>query len=95
MFLFKSIDEKIEEMGFKKVEEGKYGVEYERYDEKYKYTQCVSILHKASGRHILQSYDKGLPDNKGIGNTCVGLSGYEMKLFYKKMKQMGYVTKGV
>lgn len=38
---------------------------------------------------------KGLSDNKGIGNTCVGLSGYEMKLFYKKMKQMGYVTKGV
>lgn len=95
MFLFKSIDEKIEEMGFKKTNEDKYGVEYERYSEKYKYTQRVSILHKASGRHILQSYDTGLFDSKGIGNTCVGLSGYEMKLFYKKMKQMGYVTKGV
>lgn len=95
MFLFKSIDEKIEEMGFKKVSEDKYGVVYERYNEKYKYTQCVSILHKASGRHILQSYDTELLDSKGIGNTCVGLSGYEMRLFYKKMKQMGYVTKGV
>ena len=60
MFLFKSIDEKIEEMGFKKINEDKYGVEYERYSEKYKYTQRVSILHKASGRHILQSYDTGL-----------------------------------
>lgn len=38
MFLFKSIDEKIEEMGFKKINEDKYGVEYERYSEKYKYT---------------------------------------------------------
>ncbi len=37
---------------------------------------------------ILQSYDPELGDSKGIGNTCVGLTGYEMKLFVKKMKQL-------
>ena len=30
----------------------------------------------------------------GIGNTCVGLTGYEMKLFLKKMKKMGLYSKG-
>lgn len=87
---FKSVDKKIEELGFKKVEEDQYGIEYERFDKNFGYTQCVNILHKSSGKHILQSYDKNLFDTKGIGNTCVGLTGYEMKLFYKKMKKMGY-----
>lgn len=90
---FKSVDEKLADLGFKKIEENMYGAEYERYDDNYEYTQCVSILHKASGRHILQSYDRDLSDVDGIGNTCVGLTGYEMGLFYRKMKQMGYVTK--
>ena len=50
----------------------------------------LAILHKANGRHIVQSYDKDLMDSKMIGNTCVGLSYYEMKLALKKMKQLGY-----
>lgn len=90
---FKSIDKKIKELGFKKVADNKYAVSYERLDKVFGYTQCVDILHKASGRHILQSYDKNLSDSLGIGNTSVGLTGYEMKLFYKKMKKMGYVKK--
>ena len=90
---FKSIDKKIEELGFKKVAVNKYAVSYERLNKKYGYTQCVDILHKASGGHVLQSYDKNLHDSIGIGNTSVGLTGYEMKLFYKKMKKMGYVKK--
>lgn len=87
MRLFKNIDKKIEEIGFAKIMEDEHGVEYERRDEKYNYTQCVSILHKSSGKHILQSYDQD------PGNTCVGLTGYEMKLFYKKMKQLGKAYK--
>lgn len=88
MKLFKTVDEKLAEIGFTKVEEDKYGCDYERKDKKYGYTHKVSILHKKSGRHILQSYDQELGDNEGIGNTCVGLTGYEMKLFLKKMKKM-------
>lgn len=88
MKLFKTVDEKLAEIGFTKVKEDKYGCGYERKDEEYYYTQKVTILRKKTGRHILQSYDADLGDNKGIGNTCVGLTGYEMKLFLKKMKQM-------
>ena len=88
MKLFKTVDEKLAEIGFAKVEEDKYGCIYERKDKEYNFTQKVFIGHKKSGRHILQSYDPDLADNKEIGNTCVGLTGYEMKLFIKKMKQL-------
>ena len=88
--MFKSIDKKFEEIGFIKVSEDEYGVMYEREDEKHKYTQVLAIHHKANGRHIMQSYDKDLGDDQNIGNTCVGLSYYEMKLVLKKMKQLGY-----
>lgn len=88
MRIFKSVDEKIKEIGFVKIEENNHGVMYERKNSKYNYTQSVDILHKDSGRYILQSYDKDLTDKKNIGNTCVGLTEYEMKLFIKKMKKL-------
>lgn len=88
--LFKNIDKKFEEIGFVKIEENKYGVHYERKNTNPDYTQVLAILHKANGRHIVQSYDKCLMDSKMIGNTCVGLTYYETKLVLKKMKQLGY-----
>ncbi len=93
MKLFKTVDEKLADIGFTKVSENKYGVEYERKDNRHNFTQIVSIGHKKSGRHILQSYDPNLIDSKKIGNTCVGLTGYEMSLFLKKMKQIGLYSK--
>lgn len=93
MKLFKSVDEKLKEIGFVKIEEDKYGVRYKRKDDKHSFVQTVDIFHKASGRHLLQSYDAELTDQKKIGNTCVGLTGYEMKLFLKKMKQIGLYSK--
>lgn len=93
MKLFKTVDEKLADIGFRKVSENKYGMEYERKDNVHNFTQIVSILHKETGRHILQSYDSDLMDTKKIGNTCVGLTGYEMSLFLKKMKQIGLYSK--
>ena len=93
MKLFKTTDEKLAKIGFIKTKEDKYGVEYKRKDSEYGFTQSVDILSKASGRHILQSCDSELIDQKKIGNTCVGLTGYEMKLFLKKMKQIGLYSK--
>lgn len=93
MKLFRSIDEKLESIGFKKVSENEYGASFERVNNKYNYTQCVSLLHKASGEHIIQSYEKALMDEKKIGNTCVGLTGYEAKLFLKKMRKIGLYSK--
>lgn len=90
MKLFKTIDEKFAEIGFVKVKEDEYGAVYERKVFPYGYIQKLDLLHKASGRHIVQSYDPNLFDGKNIGCTCVGLSMYEMKLCMKKMKQMGW-----
>ena len=87
MKIFKNIDDKFKDIGFKKVKDDKYAVTYERYDTTYKYTQVLDICHKKNGRHIIQSYDKDLYDRKGIGNTGVGLTYYETKLALKKMKK--------
>lgn len=93
MKLFRDIDEKLESIGFIKVSEDEHGANFERANKKYNYTQCVDLLHKASGKHIIQSYDKNLLDEKKIGNTCVGLTGYETKLFLKKMRKIGLYSK--
>ena len=87
MKLFKSVDEKLSEIGFEKIYESDSGAEYEKYVEGFNFVHKVSIVRKSNGKHILQSYD---PDAENIG---VGLTGYEMKLFLKKMKQMGLYSK--
>lgn len=90
MKLFKTVDDKLAKLGFKKDEEAssKYITRYKRYIKLYGYNQIVDIIHKASGRHILQSYDPNLGDNESIGNTCIGLTYTELKLFTKKMAQL-------
>ena len=90
MGLFKSVDEKFEEIGFIKTNEDTLYVVYERKDEKHKFTQCLYLAHRHNGRHTIQSYDPLLMDEKRIGNTCVGLTMYEAKLCIKKMKEKGW-----
>ena len=46
MKIFKNVDEKFENIGFKKVKDDKCSVTYERYNGKYKYIQVLDILHK-------------------------------------------------
>ena len=87
MKIFKTIDEKFKDIGFKKVEDDQYLVTYANNIQKYKHIQGVNSCHKQNGRHIIQSYDKDLFDKKGIGNTCVGLTYYETQLALKKMKK--------
>lgn len=93
MKIFKNIDEKFNDIGFIKIKDDKYSATYERKNDKYNYTQVIDILHKKSGKHIAQSYDKDLFDSKNIGNTNVGLTYYEMKLILKKMRKKGWVSK--
>ncbi len=90
--MLKLADKKFEKLGFKKVDDGLH-VYYERYNEKHNYTQVLALVHKQSGYHIIQSYDKDLMDKKKIGNTCVGLTAYEMKLCLRKMKEKGWKIK--
>jgi len=79
-------DAKLAKLGFEKVREDKYGAEYIK--DCNGYIQTVAILHKASGRHILQSYDSHLTDERGIGCTNVGLTYTELRVFAKKMREM-------
>lgn len=93
MKLFKTADEKLADIGFTKVSDNDYYVSYEREMPDYNYTHCLAVLYKASGRHLVQSYDKTSFDEKGIGNLCVGLTYYETKLIMKKMREKGWKSK--
>lgn len=90
MKIFKTLDQKIKDLGFTLVANNKSAIRYERYNEKNKYIQVVELHYKKNGNHILESYDPCLFDEKGIGNTCIGLTYKETKLFLKKMKEKGW-----
>ena len=90
MKLFKSVDDKFKDLGFVKIRDDKYIVEYSRNNKEFNFVQRLDIVHKASGNHIVQSYDMDLMDKKSIGNTCVGLTYKELKLIIKKMRQKGW-----
>lgn len=85
--IFKSIDRKIADLGFKETRNDSCGIEYERNNGLY--IHKVALLHKANTHNILQSYDPALYDAKSIGNTSIGLTYKELMLFAKKMKQAG------
>lgn len=70
IFLSKIADKKLKALGFEKTVDTKYFVRYERGSKR----QYLDILHKAHGPAIIQSYDPELWDEKGIGNTCFGIT---------------------
>lgn len=78
-------DKKLEKLGFDKLKETRFCVGYSRKRDTH--YQMVCILHKRNGPAILQSYDPKLFDEKGVGNTCVGLTEKEARLFAKKMRE--------
>lgn len=84
--MFKSVDRRIADLGFKVVEENRYGVAYEReYKGGYPYgNQRVEIYNEGKGgMPILQSYE--------TGSTCcvVPVPYDELRLFMKKMRKLG------
>lgn len=86
----KIADYMLSKIGFEKEKDDQYSVEYTRYNEKYRYTQRLSFVHKRNRSSIVQSYDEDLMDEKKIGNTCVGLDLHEMKLCALKMWSKGW-----
>lgn len=53
------IDKMMNKYGYNKTEEYEYGAYYEKLEPQ-GYTHIVCVIAKASGRHIMQSYDKEL-----------------------------------
>lgn len=90
MKLFKSVDERLKDLGFEKVEaEDKYGAFYRRVvpiNSDYNYIHRLDILYKASGRHLIHSYEEGT-NSDGFNNT-VGLTYEITKLAMKKYRQL-------
>lgn len=89
--LFKNADKRLKELGFNKIDETGHGARYERFVSKYSYIQCLDLSTKGSGYHLVQSYQKDI--NKDKLNNCVGLTMYETKLVFKKMKELGWKSK--
>lgn len=86
MKLFKSIDEKFEALGFKKIEESPVIVVYHRPERGYVHE--LALCHKINGKHLIQSYQKGV--NTDGFNNMVGLTPEEAKLACKKITQKGW-----
>ncbi|MBR7150430.1 MAG: hypothetical protein IKD01_05400 [Oscillospiraceae bacterium] len=84
--MLKNADKKLAALGFIKVEENEYFVSYRKEAAEFHYTHAVDILHKASGRHIIQSYDS----DSGHRSACVGLTRTELLLFARKMRELGW-----
>lgn len=90
MKIFKSVDDRLADIGFVKIADNEYYVAYAREIPEENFTQCLDIVRKATGRHLVQSYDPDLRDVDNIGNICVGLTAREMKLAMQKMRQKGW-----
>ena len=89
--MFKSTDKKFEKIGFVKTKEDEHGVSYERPNEEFHYIQKIDILYKTNGKHIVQSYDA--TNTTSEYSPVVGLTGYEVKLVLKKMKEIKLYNK--
>ena len=79
----KHFEKKIEKLGFEKVYESDLYVEFERYIKEYNYTQVLAFLHKATGNHLIQSFEKGTDD-------AVGISFKEMEICLQYAKKLGW-----
>lgn len=83
----KSANQLMEKEGYTCIEDNDSIVEYQRYNKQFNFMHNVIIMHKKNGPALIQSYDPGLFDAKGIGNTCVGISRKELKILFKKMRE--------
>lgn len=79
-------DKKLASFDFEKMEDTEHIVHYEHK----KRRQYLDILRKAHGPAIIQSYDPDLNDQKGIGNTCYGITRYEAAAAAMKVRSKGW-----
>lgn len=84
-----SVDKKLTDLGFiKDPTSSNLWIGYTRKNEKYNYIHSLDFCHKQNGNHVVQSYQKDVNSDKF--NNCVGLNKQELKLAYKKMKELGW-----
>jgi len=83
---FKSVNQKIKELGFEKNYESDLVVQFQRKDKQFDFIHGVDIVHKQTGNHIIQSYQKDSPCEKF--DYMVGITFDECKLFLKYAKKI-------
>ena len=86
MKLFKSVDDKLEAIGFKKIEESEDIVVYERQTPLY--VQMLELCRWTNGQNMIFSHQRGV-NSDGFNNN-VGLTVYEAHLASKKMWDKGW-----
>lgn len=84
--MFNLIDEKLKAIEFNKIEESEDIVVYER--QMTEYVQVLEIGHRDDGKHMIQSYQKGV--NSDGCNNVVGLTMHETQLAMRKIWQKGW-----
>ena len=87
--LFRTIDGRFKEIGFKKIYENEYGVRYERFSEKHEYTHIIHLGNKKMDEYVIQSYIE-FSKPVGVWGTPIKLTEYETELCLKKMKKKGW-----
>lgn len=78
------IDKLMAKKGYILSSEDKYGVYYEK-KEPQNFNHIVCVIHKASGKHIMQSYDEKVIDGR---NEVCGVEIPVLFLMWLKAKQM-------
>lgn len=82
--LNKIVDNRFKELGFIKIKEDDYGASYERYDDKYGYTQCLDLYINKNKKYLMQSYEKRV-NSDGL-NNMIGITYEEMCIAIIKMR---------
>lgn len=90
MKYFKKIENKIKDLGFDLVYQSDKVIQYERYNNQFKYTQGVELIRKTGRIPIIQSYQKDSGLTNGF-DYMVGLNVLEIKLFLKLIKKLKWI----
>ena len=84
------IDYLMKKYGYSKEKEDKFGVRYVK-TEKQNFEHIVAVLHKASGKHILQSYDaEVLEGYNEYFNPACGVEIPVLLLMWLKAKKLAF-----
>lgn len=81
------IDKLMRKYGYKKTYENRHGVTYEKYHDRFKYTQLIDICHKANIENIMISYVKEPIKGTYINEAC-GVEIPVLFLCWIKAKQL-------
>lgn len=84
------IDKLMKKYGYIKTKENKYGAYYKKREPQ-NYDHIVCVIHKASGIHIMQSYDAELlrvPEIEWSVNASAGVEIPVLLLMWAKAKYL-------